>query len=583
MSTAGFGLRPSLILKNMAKSMRDVGMMSGGKVDIAPEEMIQPPPGSPMAPAAAPREPATPQLPPAAIPPARSSGLVGNVGNWMQGVAKQVATPANGVPKTPGDAGYFEWVGSLEGASKPPTQPAAPYVPPGGGPPALPPDILSRGNAGVATGPLTPAEMDAFRKRGWTEEQLAEAQRQMSPKDQVAANQLPPSAIPSALPSAPQKTTIPQQYDGSQDVMVDFNEKMDVSDGQPDVPQSVEPSAEAPPRQPETAQPAPPPAAPPVPAGAIRPPGDNATYAERLAYANQELAKDSDNRDPIRAERDAAERRAIVEAAQARNAENRKRGVGRTPTDEQLEAHWRVQAAKGDKYARAVAIGHIQTIEARRAESLRRQELDTPVKVETVRQEGANTVETTKGGWQTRVAEIGADATVKEAKVKADSAIEVAMQNGDVATAVAALKSETDLIVGLANAAAKDGTVDEEDKLALKGYSSDLSSLQTELKQMEKPKPDDYDEGEKSSNYTTDLENYNDRMGELRKEIKKARDGLRGLIAKANKAPAPAGGAKPAGGGDDYAEGTTATLKDGRTVRKVGNKWVVEKQESVSK
>jgi hypothetical protein len=46
--------------------------------------------------------------------------------------------------------------------------------------------------------------------------------------------------------------------------------------------------------------------------------------------------------------------------------------------------------------------------------------------------------------------------------------------------------------------------------------------------------------------------------------------------------PPPTTG-KPAGGGDDYAEGTTATLKDGRTIRKVGNKWVVEKQESVSK
>jgi hypothetical protein len=100
---------------------------------------------------------------------------------------------------------------------------------------------------------------------------------------------------------------------------------------------------------------------------------------ERVPAAQAELAKDK--RDPVRAEQEAAARRAIVEAAQARNLDNFKRGVGygtQNPngvTDEQREAYWRGQAAKGDKYA----IGQVQAIDARRAESLRREELKASV------------------------------------------------------------------------------------------------------------------------------------------------------------------------------------------------------------
>jgi hypothetical protein len=284
----------------------------------------------------------------------------------------------------------------------------------------------------------------------------------------------------------------------------------------------------------------------------------NAAAQERVPAAQAELAKDTATRDPVRAEQEAAARRAIVEAAQARNLDNFKRGVGhgtQNPngvTDEQREAHWRVQAAKGDKYARAVAIGHIQTIEARRAESLRREEINAPVKTETAR-----------GAWQTEVARIGGQAAIDKAGVDADGALAVAMQNGDVATAVAALKSETDLIVGLANAAAKDNTIDDADKQALKGYSAELSSLQTELNGMKRPKLDDYDDIDEntktSPTYTEDLKNYNTRMGELRSDIEAARRGVRSLVTKRNKGPSGVGAAlaNPGGAGDGMLPGVS--------------------------
>jgi hypothetical protein len=403
----------------------------------------------------------------------------------------------------------------------------------------------------------------------------------MSPKDQVAANQLPSSAIPSALPSAPQKTTIPQQYDGSQDVMVDFNEKMAVSDGQPDVPQSVEPSAEAPPRQPETAQPAPQPAAPPVPAGAIRPPGDNATYGERLDYANAELAKDV--RDPVRAEQEAAERREIMAIAKARNLDNFKRGVGhgtQNPngvTDEQREAYWRGRAAKGDKYA----IGQVQAIDARRAESLRRQELDTPVKVETVRQEGQANTEGVRGKFMVEGKEIDARSALEKAHLDSKTALEAAKQDGDTKKAIAALDNQTKLIVGLATAVSKDSAVSDADKMTLDAYATTLKSLNEEIRALRKPS--DIADPKEIDDYNKKIEALSGKLETARGNLDKFLNGLSSRPKRGGDNPAPDGNAKPAGGGDDYAEGTTATLKDGRTVRKVGNKWVVEKQESVSK
>jgi hypothetical protein len=178
--------------------------------------------------------------------------------------------------------------------------------------------------------------------------------------------------------------------------------------------------------------------------------------------------------------------------------------------------------------------------------------LDTPVKVETVRQEGQANTEGVRGKFMVEGKEIDAKSALEKAHLDSKTALEAAKQDGDTKKAIAALDNQTKLIVGLATAVSKDSAVSDADKMTLDAYATTLKSLNEEIRALRKPS--DIADPKEIDDYNKKIEALSGKLETARGNLDKFLNGLSSRPNGGGDNPTPDGNAKPAGGGDPAAK-----------------------------